>query len=177
MTVRTNYEKNLIKRDNLRTFLYASSILGSPLPLYVCFVLEKRVCKKSNFFFNRSKDVLVAHYCFPCLASLDKESTTVRQGQRYLLGRRRGQQREKVIFFIERIIYGDSLICYFMSKRVQICFIAFAVLNEITFFLQMVLWYFVHKFLLFKLPVFLTVSMNIYGINDKVFNELSFLRV
>ena len=28
---------------------------------------------------------------------------------------------EKLIFFIENIIYGDSLDCYFMSKRVQIC--------------------------------------------------------
>ena len=36
---------------------------------------------------------------------------------------------EKLIFFIERIIYGDSLDCYLMSKRVQICFIAFVVLT------------------------------------------------
>ena len=36
---------------------------------------------------------------------------------------------EKLILFIERIIYSDSLDCYFMSKRVQICFIAFIVLS------------------------------------------------
>ena len=35
---------------------------------------------------------------------------------------------EKLVFFIERIIYVDSLDCYFISKRAQICFIAFVVL-------------------------------------------------
>ena len=86
MTVRTNHEKNLIKRNNLQTFLYASLKLDSPLSFYVCFVLEKRVYKKLNFFFNRSKDVLVP------LASLDK-STSVRQGQTYMRDRQGEQQR------------------------------------------------------------------------------------
>ena len=57
--------------------------LGSPLSFYVRFVLEKPLCKKLNFFFNRSKDV--AHCCFPCLASLDKDSTNVRQEQTYTM--------------------------------------------------------------------------------------------
>ena len=61
LTVLTNYVKSLIKRNNLRTFLYASLELGSPLSVYICFVLEKRMCKNMNFFFNRSKDVFVAH--------------------------------------------------------------------------------------------------------------------
>ena len=68
----------------MRTFLYAALELGSPRSFYVCAVLEKRVCKKWNFFFNRSKDVLVAHSCCPCLASLDKERASVRQKQRYM---------------------------------------------------------------------------------------------
>ena len=72
----TNYEKNLIKRNNLPTFLDASSQLGSLLSFYVCFVLEKRVCKKWNFFLNGSKDVLLAHCCFPCLAC-DKDRNIV----------------------------------------------------------------------------------------------------
>ena len=50
VTVCTNYEKNLIKENNLRTFLYVSLKLSSPLSFYVCFVLEKCVCKKLNFF-------------------------------------------------------------------------------------------------------------------------------
>ena len=102
MTVRTSYEKNLIKTSDLRTFLYASVKLGSQLSYYVGFVREKRVCKKKNFFSNRSKDVLVAHYCIPCLAScdkdrhidaIDKESLSVRQGQTFMRGRQEEKQR------------------------------------------------------------------------------------
>ncbi|KAF3425790.1 hypothetical protein E2986_12794 [Frieseomelitta varia] len=44
-------------------------------------------------FHTPSKAVLVAHYCFPCLSLLDKEGSSVRQGQTYMHGRQGEQQR------------------------------------------------------------------------------------
>ena len=51
----------------MRTFLCVSLKLGSQLSFYVYFFLWKCVYKNLYFYFNRSKDVLVAHCCTPCL--------------------------------------------------------------------------------------------------------------
>ena len=106
VTVRTNYEKKLIKRNNFATFLYASLKLDPPLSFYVCFVLEKPARKKLKFFFNRSKVVLLTHCCFPCLASLDKEGTSKRQGQIYTREIRKIWRRETVVYKDRHIRLG-----------------------------------------------------------------------
>ena len=62
---------------------------------FPCMFCPRKTCvsKVEFFFFNRSKAVLVAHCCFPCLALVDKESASVRQGQTYKHDRQGEQQR------------------------------------------------------------------------------------
>ena len=69
----SSIDNRVVLKNSISTFICFQKIRLSAF--YVCFVLEKCLCKKLNFFFNRSKDVLVAHCCFSCLASLDKEGT------------------------------------------------------------------------------------------------------